>query len=97
MTNFILRNLKHIIFELIIDNFQELTTIQSNRPLKIMVGVIVYVIMFVIGASVEKSIPGLYYSVIVFPLATWGIMSSLNKLESWEDKSQEKSGRIPAA
>ena len=69
-----------------IANFKSITTIQSDVALRRVIGVLAYLIIFVIGASAEKSIPGLYHSLFVYPLSAFGIMRVLHYLEHWKEK-----------
>lgn len=85
VNDFLMRNLKELLINRLRGGIKAVTTIQSESALTWVIGFIVYVVMFILGASIVGKIPGLYHVLLVYPLATYGIMSGLSKLSKWSD------------
>lgn len=89
MNDFIMRNLKDLLINRLRGGIKAVTTIQSEAALTWVIGFIVYVVMFIVGSSIEGRIPGLFHVLIVYPLATFGVMSALSRLAKWSEATEE--------
>jgi hypothetical protein len=88
MTNFFVRQLQEVLIHRARGGIKAITTIQSEKALTWVIGFIVYVLMLILSASVSGRIPGLYHVLIIYPLATYGVMSALDKLAKWSEEDE---------
>jgi hypothetical protein len=85
MPDFVKRQLKDLLIVKLRGGLKSVTTIQSEKSLDWLISFIVYVIVFVTGSSLLGEIPGVVHAFIIYPLATYGILSLLEKLNEEED------------
>lgn len=89
MTKFLKRHLRDILVHKIRGNIKSATTIQSEYALTWVIGAMGYAVIFIVGASLSGKIPNLYHTLLIYPLATYGIMTGASKIAQL-DEDEEK-------
>jgi len=86
MPDFVKRQLKDLLITKFRNGLQSITTIQSEKSLDWLISFIIYIIVLIVGSTFLGMIPGMFHVFIIYPVATYGILSMIDKLNEEEDE-----------
>lgn len=88
MPDFVKRQLKDLLITKARGGLKTITTIQSESALNWLIAVIIYLLVFIVGSSFLGMIPGVVHALIIYPLAAYGILSGIDKLNDYEEEDE---------